>query len=377
MKYYAVYLKPRGAFASEIGSDTLFGAVCWALQVLGLTDVGALLQNFAPSRFAFSSTFPCYRVNGTTLRFYPRPMTGELLPAEVNQLAKEERQKNPSRYQSSPRGKAVAKIVKEYKRDLKTAGYVSETAFREIVEQGVTTLDLFRRLNQQNGFKSEHGLLWSTREHKQMGDEVEQPLKTVAVQHNQIDRVIGSTGEGMLFFESETFFGAGAGLWCVAAVDGNKTRDWLQAAFRYLSDTGLGANRSVGKGHFDIMMDEEIELPSAGENANAVVALSRYLPNEGEWSAEHRPLRYELKTVWGKREQKFPRVPDGSQTPPIYKDPVRMFLPGSIFPLDAPRQQVYGSLARVVKGNENGKGAVWQSGLMIPVFARVATGGEL
>lgn len=377
MKYHAVYFKPRGALASEIGSDTLFGAVCWALHVLGLTDVSALLRNFNPPRFAFSSTFPFYRANDLTVRFYPCPKTGELLPTQGIELAEEERRKNPSTYKSAPDGKAVAKIVEEYKRDLKTAHFVSEAVLREIVEQGLTTLDLFRRLNKPNDLKSEHGLLWSARERKQIGDDAEQPLKTAAVQHNQIDRVIGSTGEGMLFFESETFFGAGAGLWCVVAVDCDDTRAWLQAAFRYLSDTGLGANRSVGKGHFEIELGDALTLPNAGENANAIVSLSRYLPKDGEWSAEHKPLRYEIKMVWGKREQKFPRMPDGSKTPPIYKEPLRLFMPGSVFPLDAPRQEVYGKLARVVKGNENGAGAVWQSGLMIPVFARVVTKGVM
>jgi len=376
VKYYAVYFKPRGALASEIGSDTLFGAVCWALHVLGLTDVGALLQNFSPPRFAFSATFPCYRVNGTTVRFYPRPMTGELMPAQVKQLAQEKRLKIPSRYQSTPEGKAVVEIVEEYKKEIKSATHVSESVFREGVEQGLTTFDLFRRLDSPSGFKSAYGLIYSAKENKQLR-EMEQPFKTTAVQHNQIDRVIGSTGEGMLFFESETFFSVGVGLWCVVAVDGDETRARLQAAFRYLSDTGLGANRSVGKGHFEITLADEIALPNAGENANAIVSLSRYLPNKGEWNTEHKPLRYEIKTVWGKREQKFPRVPDGSKSPPIYKEPLRMFSPGSIFPLDAPRREVYGRLAQVVKGNEKGEGAVWQSGLMIPVFARAKTEGGM
>ncbi len=374
MKYHAVYFKPRGALASEIGSDTLFGAVCWALHVLGLTDVGALLQNFSPPRFAFSATFPCYRVNGATVRFYPRPMTGELLPAQVNELADQERRMNPSKYKSAPDGKAVAAVVERYKKELKSAAYVSESVFREIVERGVTTLELFQRLDSPST-NSEYGLLFSTQEKKRLSGDLKEPFKTAAVQHNQIDRVMGSTGEGMLFFESETFFGAGAGLWCVVATDGEETRAWLEAAFRYLSDTGLGANRSVGKGHFEITLEVDIALPDAGEHANAIVSLSRYVPNVGEWNAEHKPLRYEIKTVWGKREQKFPRVSDGSKTPPIYKEPLRMFSPGSIFPLDAPRQEVYGKLAQVVKGNENGAGAVWQSGLMIPVFARIDNGG--
>lgn len=381
MKYHAVYFKPRGTLASEIGSDTVFGAVCWALHVLELTNVGALLRNFTPPRFAFSSAFPCYRINGTTLRFYPRPMPGEILPSEVNRLSEERRREKPSVYRARPEGAAVADVVEEYKKKLKPALYMSEPLFRECVERGVTTGALFRRLktkgNQPEDVESAHRLLYRRADLKGVGESFEAPSKTEAVQHNQIDRVSGGTGEGLLFFESETFFSAGAGLWCVAAVDGDETRHWLQAAFRYLSDTGLGANRSVGKGHFEITLEDEITLPSAAENANAIVSLSRYLPNQGEWNPQHKPLRYEIKTVWGKREQKFPRVTNGSKTPPIYKEPVRMFLPGSIFPLDAPRQEIYGKLAQVVSANEKGEGPVWQSGLMIPLFARVVTEGGM
>lgn len=387
METYAVYLWPRGSLASEIGSDTLFGAVCWALQILRLTDVGKLLGNFVPPRFAFSSLFPVYRPNGrkagiptpAPLRFWPRPLTGSLTPGQVNQLAEELRQRKPSDYKHRPGGAAVANVVDKDKRQLKPALYISEGLFKEIVETGLTAPDLYRRLVEKGskgddiGYKS--GLLFRYDECARLCSRKDWPqvMRTTAVQHNQIDRVAGSSVEGLLFFEAETFFAAGAGLWCVARVDGDETRRWLEAAFRYLSDTGLGANRTAGKGHFQIEWGEPIQLPDAGEAANAFVTLSRYLPVKDEWSPEGRPLSYEIRTVWGKREQKFPRPSPGSKSPPVYKAPVRMFAPGSVFPFSGKRQEVYGSLAEVVR-DENG--SVWQSGLAVPVFARIAAGGE-
>ena len=95
MRTYAVYLWPRGGLASEIGSDTLFGAVCWAIRILGLDDVGDILTRFDPPRFAFSSTFLAYRVQEQIVRFYPRPAWLTLTPAEMDRLAAAENRQRP------------------------------------------------------------------------------------------------------------------------------------------------------------------------------------------------------------------------------------------------------------------------------------------
>lgn len=383
MKTYAVYFWPRGSLASEVESDMLFGAVCWALATLKITDVGQMLNNWAEPRFAFSSTFPVYRAGQETLRFWPRPLTGGLTPQQVNALVEEWARKEPSKYQTRPK-KATVEIVEHEKRYLKRISYLSEALFKEVVEQSLTAIDLFRRLkdkgHQPQDIEPFSGMLIRQDERKRLsanGDLGGQLVGIEAVQHNQIDRVTGSTAEGLLFFEAETFFAPHAGLWCVAAVRDDETLQWLKAAFRYLSDTGLGANRSTGKGHFQIEVGEALQLPDAGDAANAFMTLSRYLPKNGEWSADQRPLSYEIKTVWARREQRIPRAPTGAQSPPIYKEPLRMFTPGSVFPLNAPRQEVYGRLAEVVKADDNDGVTVWQGGLAIGVLMRVHTeGGE-
>lgn len=380
MKTFAVYLHPRGSLASEIGSDTLFGAVCWALQILGLASVEELLRDFHPPRFAFSATFPAFYKTGHVLRFYPRPQTGDLLPAQVTALANALHQHEPSRFKTRPDSAAVVEIVEQYKRDLKKASYLSESLFRECIENGLTTFDLFKRIKRYGtrptDIRPNGSLLFRQDDLEGFFDDEEPPpfMRQLAVLHNQIDRLTGSTGEGLLFFENETHFAPSAGVWCLVALNDDETQQWLRAAFRYLSDTGLGANRSVGKGHFDIYLGEEIALPDAGANANAFVVLSRYLPAEGEWQPGVEPLRYTLKTIWAKREQKFPRLLANVQSSPIYKDPVRMFMPGSIFPIGTSRDRVCGRLAQVVKADMNGGVPVWQSGLAIRVFAKIEIG---
>ena len=47
MKTFAVYLRPKGSVAGQIHSDTLFGAVCWAIRaVFGTRSLTEVLDSF-------------------------------------------------------------------------------------------------------------------------------------------------------------------------------------------------------------------------------------------------------------------------------------------------------------------------------------------
>jgi len=381
MNTYAVCLWPRGSLASELGSDTLFGAVCWAIRDLGLTDVEALLEGFnTRPRFAFSSTFPILRVKGQNgngppeaqVRFYPRPLLPGLSPQQVDTLAEEKQGHEPhlSSKAAKVRGVGTAKQLKEIM-------YLSEDLFTEMVRGQTNTEGLFRRFTSR-GSRSQDVepagdalITYDERRRLQRSGILRPFIEYEAVQHNQIDRVAGSTAEGLLFFEQETFFRAGGGLWCVLRAEADDVERLIRPAFRYLTDTGLGANRTTGKGHFHIEIDgNPLELPHA-DDPNAFVTLSRYLPQNEEWLPDRGPLHYMLLNLWPKREQRFVRPMPGQHTPPVRKRRIRMFAPGSIFPL-AERQCIYGRLAKVVPAGEGGH-TVWQSGLAVPVFARLGT----
>lgn len=379
METYAVYLWPRGSLASEVESDTLFGAVCWAIRVLGLTDVGALLEGFNDRpRFAFSSAFPVYRrgdgENATAVRFYPRPLLPGLTPGQIDTLAEEEQRRR------SPGGLKAAKVkVVEKAKQLEKKVYLSEALFAEVIRGQADTESLFRRFVAQGSRPQDiesvgNALItYNERRSLQKGGALKAIIGSEAVQHNQIDRVAGATVEGLLFFEQETFFRPGAGLWCVLRANPDDVEQLIRPALRYLADTGLGANRTTGKGHFCIEIDDQpLELPHA-DDPNAFITLSRYLPRNGEWSPDGEPLRYVLLNLWPKREQKFPQPAPGRRTPPVRKRRMRVFAPGSIFPL-AERRSLYGRLAEVVPAREGGH-TVWQSGLAIPVFARLVEKG--
>ena len=374
MNPYAIYFWPRGTLASMPGSDTIFGAVCWGIRLLGLTDVGDLLANFTPPRFAFSTPLPVYRGQKAHLRFYPWPASLKVSPTALSDLARTAAQND----QTLPYKRAVVEMSQRAKQFNKI-GYLSEGLFRAVVEGKLSANDLFQRLfpvtpDGDAGRRIELvGPAAVAAEERQRvapdGPFETWLLQTEAVQHNHIDRVVGGTVEGQLFYDNEIFFKRQAGLWCLLQTEQATLDNLVQPALRYLADTGLGANRTAGKGQFDIEVTPAPPLPNA-PNPNGLLMLSRYLPQPGAWPASARPLAYRLETLIPWREKKFSRGVAGQATAPVYKRQVRMLAPGCVVPLQPNGSGIYGRLAEVVPAEGNGH-RVWQSGLAIGLPARM------
>ncbi len=363
MDTYTILFKPRGSYASELRSDTLFGAVCWALADLRLTDLRVLLSEFNTTpRFAFSSVFPILRKDGAEVRFFPMPLIPQLRAEQVDRLSRE----LPVARTNAKQAKVDA--VTRAKRLMK-ATFVSEKLFTDIVHGETDVERLWRRFRGSAGDKADDvetvgNALITQGERETISPETRLPIfaQLSDVQRNQIDRVAGATVEGLLFYEQQTFLHSEiAGLWCLARTD---VPDWIAAAFRYLADTGIGGRRTSGRGNFDIEIKPGGVIPDAGKDANAFVVLSRYLPAAGEWAAGP---SYRLQNVRGKHEAKFPSPPSGAQSSPIYKGMVRLMAEGSVFPL-GPHKGIYGRIAQVGTLSDR---VVWHSGLALAAFARI------
>ena len=364
MDTYAVYLKPRCALAGQIHSDTLLGALCWAIRaVYGVGHLEALLKGFDVSPpFAISSTFPCLWRRDEKVRFYPKPLLPDLRTGQTNEPATEQA--------GLSYGQEITNVVAMAKR-IRTASYVSEKLFGQIVQGQMDTEGLFGRLmverdSTEGDIEQVGEGLITTCERQRIDPDGEhkQFWRIRDMQRNEIDRVVGATVEGRLFFiEGTAFVWDIAGLWFVLRTD---DPDTVRTALRYLEDTGIGRDRSVGMGHFRIEMDQ-FNLPEA-KDANAFVSLSRYIPSNGECDFGGSPLSYHLLTVRPKHEAMFSGA--GHHT---YKAILRMFTPGSIFPLKE-RRDVYGRAVCVGSNAEEGGWNVWHNGITIPVFARI--GGD-
>ncbi len=362
MNTYALYFSPRGSLASwPLASDTLFGAVCWGVRVLGLMGDEELthwldsLQHEPP--FAFSHAFPAYLKDNSPLRLYPRPLNFQLGFAAFDTLAQEwQRQKRGSL-------KAAKVEVARCSKWFKKINYVSEGILAQIAAGKLTSQAILSSLLFETGAYHERaGVLCSGTEQASLPERL---YAVEAVQHNQVDRMAGATVEGALYYREETFFAPGSGLWALLRVKNDRDFDqYLHPALRYLADTGFGADRTAGKGQFEIKVQPAPALPKPAA-PTAILALSHYLPEAGELDLQGEPLAYLLKTLRPKREQKYARpLSSGQKSAPVYKQAVRVFEPGSVFPLKQ-QKDIYGRLARLTPGDQE---PVYQSGAALMVY---------
>jgi CRISPR type III-A-associated RAMP protein Csm4 len=318
--------------------------------------------------FAFSAALPIFfKGKCPFLRFYPRPGSFEASFADLDLLTAEIKEATGKPL------KALKASLSEAAKKFKRISHVSEGLFTNIIQGKVKPGEALGDLLKQGKKYVQNGSLLMTaleaqalREARIGGSSF--PIQTMAVQHNHLDRVAGATAEGLLFYQDETFFSACAGLWALLRCRDAETGQLVKAGLRFLEDTGLGANRSSGKGQFKITVEPAPSLPVA-QNPNGVLTLSRYLPSRGELQrfSDQTPA-YRITTLRPKREQRFPAQTQTKGTPPIYKDAVRMFEPGSVLPL-ATEDEIIGRLAQVATGG--GGQVIYQSGAAIPIVIQI------
>jgi len=359
MNTYAVYFHPLGTLASSLSSDTLFGAVCWGIAELRLKpDLASWLRSQQNSpHFGFSATFPFWKCNGQRVHLYPRPLNFRVLPEDIDAVVQSVADKTKAK-------EALIQAVQNAKK-LNKVSWFSQGVFALLLNGELTPNVVLRNLDVR--FAIQGGALLLTQEKYKDGDAW---MTNQPVLHNQIDRVRGSTVEGLLFYESETSFATDAGLWALLRAEKNEFEQLIHPALRYLADTGLGANRTTGKGHFRIEVSETTPVLPVANLAGQHMLLSYYLPAPEERNVLHADAgaaAYRIRTVRARREHKFPGKA-GAVSQAVYKRAVRMFEPGSILPL--PSAEIYGRLAEVVTEEEGGP--VFQSGaaLTIPLRGR-------
>ena len=90
-----------------------------------------------------------------------------------------------------------------------------------------------------------------------------------------VDR-LGIRQEGGLFFFALQFFSKDAGLYFIADVDEAIINEF-RAALNYLGDTGIGADRNSGLGHFRVVDELEFTLQTP-ENPDGYITLSLFNP---------------------------------------------------------------------------------------------------
>ncbi len=157
-------------------------------------------------------------------------------------------------------------------------------------------------------------------------------------------------GDAQPFFFEWNYFAPEAGLFCLTDASGGLLEEIIDL-FAQLGEQGIGTDRNVGGGKFEVTTDTlTIESPAG---ANATLLLSLYLPTEEELHGLSLPsARYELLLrggyLAGSSEEDFRH---------LRKRSVHMFGVGSVFPV-----------VRKLQGKVTDLQPTWNDARMHPVY---------
>ena len=340
-----VYLKPRAPFAQAVPrSDTLFGAVAWAIRLLyGEPELVKLLGQFdeaieadAPP-FVLSSLFPYLNHDGSKLRFLPRPLQ---TPA---QMALDTPQKH------------------QLAKKLKQATLLSEAVFAAVAKGELNDDHLLAELlkGKQGRWALYGGALIAQEEfsHIRLFPSLYWNGETA---RNAINRLSVSTGDdgGQLFYtpiastRALDSLDAHTGFYCrirlnETAAPGIGAK--LRAAFHFLGEKGLGGDASVGRGHCEVQIEDANEIGCDG--GERLVSLSLLHPSKKD-RAHFTECRQSLLARLERRKGfiesafiTFAQSKDASAPPVlrVWKPTLVMLGEGATFPRDGQRR-IYGTL---------------------------------
>lgn len=154
------------------------------------------------------------------------------------------------------------------------------------------------------------------------------PSKSQVNQRVSVPRNDGADADP--FFFDWTYFQENAGLFCILDAPDNMIEELLDL-FKLLGENGLGTDKNVGGGKFEV--DKEVESVNFDivESPNASMILSLYIPTERELGQLNLPeSKYELVLrggyMAGSNEEDFKH---------LRKKSVYAFSVGSIFPTTA------------------------------------------
>lgn len=367
MDTYRVVLKPCSAISNFPSSDTLFGAIMWGIrETLGETKVKEYIDKFSIGQppFVVSSSFPILK---TDLLFFPKPITAAPKSENMERLTE--------RIVKNHNKKHLIGVIESYKRFRKVK-YVSIGVFKKLLE-GVTENVLFSAYLTKDiilsaigeGIDSDYGdeiklfagLLFLKEEFDVIREILPRRLlEQGIIIRNLIDRISCSTaGEGQLFYTEETFVSHLCLLYFFIRTC-EMELNTLIPALKYLEDTGIGRDRTVGRNQFKISQPVIANLNFNGES-NRFVCLSRYIPQKDEIIFPPQTT-YELISIHSKVESRHE-----FKGADIWKSHFFYFVEGSI--LEAKEKKEYYGMTPKAKKLRNQ--TIIQNGLCLPVFGKL------
>jgi len=292
-------------YVTPLLADTIFGEFCWAFCWLrGEDKLKELLSNEKPVGFS------------------------DLLPK--GKLPFPKYPKEPLYF--SPKTPKDYELAKEFKKKR----FLEKDVFKECVNKGKSFEDFLSCVKER--------LLKG----KVKYEETKKDSATITSIHVSINRITGTAYEGKLYHLKENFLREGE----IYVVYNREllTREDIEEVFKILGLTGIGAKKSSGKGKFKVkVFDWDVPEPKKKE---WFISLSTGLP-EAE----------EVREYYADFFTKFPRHGREVASPKIFKKPVILSTPGSVFRAKEPLQ-LYGKLKEGVSPFKGHK----HSFLVVPLF---------
>jgi CRISPR-associated protein Csm4 len=276
----------------------------------------------------------------------------EALKSKIIREAKEETQAEIEEENELQFSKRI--VISRYK-SFNKPKYISESLFNRLVK-GEKITELYRQYLEKKLKIIKGIILLTSEEFDKIGNESLMETKTSA--RNKIDRLSFSTVPGgELYYEEETYLNPEVFRLYFFLL--TEDIDFFIPIFRWLSDTGIGGNRTVGRGHYDIKIESEVKLPDM-TNHTLFISLSKYLPadNEIDWQSEKNyykliPYQPRFDTMFFKGGE-------------FIKERITYLKEGSILQAKE-KKEYYGRLYPSAKFQDK---TIYQSGLTIPLFMK-------
>jgi CRISPR type III-A-associated RAMP protein Csm4 len=227
--------------ATDLHSDTLSATLAALRAQQGKTDVADFLNSFT-----LSSAFPFF---GKSC-FLPK------LQGKINM-------------------KVEGKKEEEYRKELKKLKFITSDLWVDLVKGNTLTV----KHNQiQKEFLISESAAFS------------KPYQSQVNQRVSVPRADNQNAEP--FFFNWTYFNEKAGLYCLTDAKDTQFTE-LVALFRLLGETGIGTDRNVGGGKFEVETGE-LNLPEIPD-ANHALLLSLFIPTKDELQGLNlQSARYDL-----------------------------------------------------------------------------------
>jgi len=264
LKLYEIILKPLSGFGTPLKGDTLFGCFCWQAAYDSSLLNGGLdkwISCYKERPFAvFSSAWPKIEDNGTFFYAFKRP---DMPISFLFSTSTEDKRKAMEQLKENKKKKWM-KVDESLSLDLQHVEYLTDN-------------DLVKKAYRQ-----------ATGETKRMlrGKRDQAFCRDFIQQHNTINRLTMTTGEGMFapFTETNLFYYPETELAVFILIDEDATDvERLRTALGNIGKFGYGKDASTGMGRFDLGECDKLHIPHTTD-ANACYTLAPSVPENAAYA---------------------------------------------------------------------------------------------